>query len=399
LPALPALPILPGAALRRNVALDALVAAGVGITTAVVTSLVPAIARQAGLAPLGLAVIAAGPYIGNFLAAFAGRTGPHGIRGYAGLRVVGALLLIAIAIAPDPALISVAAAAFWIFMSFGAPFQTRLWGAMYPGRVRGRVIGTLGTVKAATAGVAAVAVGLLADRLGVPAAVSLAGVAGAVLGFAALGLRSAAPVPARPFSAREAFGALTSRPCLARLVLAQLVFGVGTIAATPLYALVFVDRLHLSLADVGAVAVVGGISTTVAYLAMGAVIDRHGHALALRAGALTGAASVACFALAGGIPVLWAAAILGGISAAGIDIGIQGAMSHHTPLVDRAAAMAGWNAATGPRGIVAPLLASAAVQAGLLDVTGALLLCVVPAFLGFLLYLLPDSSPARTPSP
>jgi len=209
---------------------------------------------------------------------------------------------------------------------------------------------------------------------------------------AALGLRSAAPVPARPFSAREAFGALTSRPGLARLVGAQLVFGLGTIAATPLYALVFVDRLHLPLADVGTVAVVGGISTTAAYLAMGAVIDRYGHALALQAGALTGAASVACFALAGGIPVLWAGAILGGVSAAGIDIGIQGAMSHHTPLADRAAAMAGWNAATGPRGIIAPLLASAAVQAGLLDVTGALLLCVVPAFLGFLLYLLPDGS-------
>jgi len=392
LPTVPRPALLPDATLRRNVALDALVAAGVGITTAVVTSLVPAIARQAGLAPLGLAVIAAGPFVGNVLAAFAGRTGPHGIRGYAGLRVVGALLLIAIAVAPDPALISVAAAAFWVFMSFGVPFQTRLWGAMYPGRVRGRVIGGLGTTRSAAAGVAAVAVGLLADRVGVPAAVSLAGVAGALLGFAALGLRSAAPVPTRPFSVREAFGSLTSRPRLARLVLAQLVFGLGTIAASPLYALVFVDRLHLSLADVGTVAVVGGIAMTVAYVAMGAVIDRYGHGLALRVGALAGAASVACFALAGGIPVLWAGAVLGGLSSAGIDIGIQGALSHHTPLADRAVAMAGWNAATGPRGIVAPLLASAAVQAGLLDVTGALLLCVVPAFLGFLLYLLPDGS-------
>jgi sugar phosphate permease len=137
------------------------------------------------------------------------------------------------------------------------------------------------------------------------------------------------------------------------------------------------------------------MSTMAAYLAMGAVIDHFGHGLALRLGALTGAASVACFALAGGIPVLWAGAILGGVSAAGIDIGIQGALSHHTPLADRAVAMAGWNAATGPRGIVAPLLASAAVQAGLLDVTGALLLCVVPAFLGFILYLLPDGSRPR----
>ncbi len=374
-------------ALRRNLAFDGAVAVSVGLTTAVAGSLVPAIARGAGLAPLGIAVMSAAPFLGNLLSAFAGRTGPHAIRGYAVLRVTSALLLVAIAVAPNPLLIAAFTSVFWLTLSFAAPFQTRLWGAMYPGEVRGSVIGILGMAKAAASVVGAFAVGAAADRLGVPAAIGLAGVLGGVFGAGAGMLRSARPLPARRYSAREAVRAMTGRRPLMRLITGQLVFGLGSIAAIPLFALVYVDRLHLSLGEVGTVAVLGGIATTVAYLAAGRLIDRRGHEVVLVLGAGTGAASLLCVALAPGLPLLWLGAVLGGLSNAGIDIGIQGAMFAHAPHADRAAAMAGWNAITGPRGIVAPLLASAAVQAGLLDVTGALLVCVVPAVLGTGVYV------------
>ena len=39
--------------------------------------------------------------------------------------------------------------------------------------------------------------------------------------------------------------------------------------------------------------------------------------------------------------------------------------------------MAGWNAITGARGIVAAFLMSALLQVGVVDVTGGLLLCAV----------------------
>ena len=83
------------------------------------------------------------------------------------------------------------------------------------------------------------------------------------------------------------------------------------------------------------------------------------------------------------------ASILGGLSNAAMDLGIQGAMAAHTPLSDRAAAMAGWNSLTGMRGMIAAMAASVAVQAGLVDVTTAL--AAVPRA--------GDPRPARLPRP
>ena len=199
-------------ALRRNLAFDVVVAMGYGLTVTVALSLIPTIARQAGLDPIGLAVMAAAPFVGNLLSAFAGRIGPQDVRGFAVLRVVSALLLLAVAFAPSAGLIVIAVGLFHLFLSFGTPFQTRLWGAMYPTRVRARALGVLGTARYAAAGIAAVAVGALADRFGVPLAVSLAGLVGAGFAAAAFALRSGQPLPTRRYSPREAVTTLTTRP-------------------------------------------------------------------------------------------------------------------------------------------------------------------------------------------
>ena len=53
--------------LRRNVSLDVAVALSIGLTTAVAGGLVPTIARQGGLPPIGLALMAASPFLGNLL--------------------------------------------------------------------------------------------------------------------------------------------------------------------------------------------------------------------------------------------------------------------------------------------------------------------------------------------
>lgn len=373
--------------IHRNLALDSVLAIGAGTTVAVAGGLLPSIARQAGLIPLGIALIAAAPYLGNLLSALSGRYGPQGVRGFAGLRVTGALLLVAVALAPDPTLIVLAVALFWLAWSFGVPFQTRLWGAIYPADIRGRAIGTLGMAKAGAAGVAALSVGVLADAFGAPIAVSAAGVVGAACALAALGLRAEGPLPSRSFSARDAVRALTSRPGLVRVVVAQAFFGGGQIAAAPLFALVYVDRLHLSLADIGLIAVLAAAATTTSYVAWGAFNDRRGYAIVLRGGALFGVIGLALYAIAPDVRVLWPAAVASGLSAAAIDVGIQGALTASTTLEDRGAAMAGWNGLTGARGVAMPLLATGLVQVHAVDLTTALLLCLVPAVVGLVLFL------------
>ena len=61
----------------RNLAFDLLAAVGVGVTISLVGALLPTIARRGGVDPIGLAALAAAPFIANLLGMFAGRVGPR----------------------------------------------------------------------------------------------------------------------------------------------------------------------------------------------------------------------------------------------------------------------------------------------------------------------------------
>ena len=255
----------------------------------------------------------------------------------------------------------------------------------------------MGTGKAAAAGLSAITVGFVADHAGAPLGLAMAGAVGALCAVAALGMRASFATEPRRYSAREAVRILSTQRALKRLVLAQALYGGGLIAASPLYALVYVDRLHLPLGSVGTIAVVAAIATTVSYVGWGMVVDRFGGHLALRAGSLLGAASLALYVVAPDLRLLWVAGLASGLAGAAIDLGIQGSIQKHVPLDDRAAAMAGWNALTGARGVAAPLLSSALVQSGLVDLTAGLALCLVPTLLGAILFLRTGPAPVSLP--
>ena len=123
---------------RRNLAV------GVGVTGALVGSLLPTISRRGGLEPLGLAALAATPFLANLLGVFAGRAGPRTTRQQAIVRGLGAAVLLLLPLAAVPAAVILVAMVFWLSLSFTAPFQLRLWGASYPARMRGRLVGFLG---------------------------------------------------------------------------------------------------------------------------------------------------------------------------------------------------------------------------------------------------------------
>jgi MFS transporter, DHA1 family, staphyloferrin B biosynthesis exporter len=373
-------------AIGRNLALDLVAAIGVGVTMALITALLPTIARRGGLEPLGLSALAAAPFVANFLGAFAGRVGPRSPRQLALIRGIGAGSLVLLFVVPSPAVMILVAVAFWVSLSLGGPFHLRLWGTMYPSRLRGRMVGVIGMGRAAAGALAAFIGGLLADRLGGPPAVAIAGVIGIACALAYSGLRARSDERAPGFSARDSIRALRERPVLARMALAQGFYGGGFIAAAPLYALVYVDRLDLSLADVGVIGILAAGSTTIAFPMWGAVADRFGALMALRIGGAIGLCALLAYAVAPHVAVLWLAALAAGIASASIEVGIAAVVSDQTPLVTRAAAMAGWNAFTGARGIVAAFLMSGLLQIGLVDVTTGLLLCAVSSAVGVALY-------------
>jgi MFS family permease len=368
--------------ISRNLSLDLVAAIGLGVAGALVSSLLPTIARRGGLEPLGLAVLAATPFLTNLLSIFSGRIGPQTARQFALLRMAGAGSLLVLLVVSPAAVIILVALAFWISVSFSSPFQLRLWGATYPARMRGRVVGFLGTGRAAAAAAAALVGGLLADQIGGPPAVALAGLVGAACSLAYWWFRASTAAAPVAYTPRESIAAMRDRPTLGRVALAQGFFGGGFIAAGPLFALVNVDRLNLSLADVGIIGVLTAVATTISFLIWGAVSDRVDVLAPMRFGSIIGLGGLIAYALAPGVAVLWLAAVAIGTANSSIEIGVAGVISAETPLASRAAAMSGWNAITGARGLVAPFLMSGLVQVGLLNVTTALLLCAAASGLG-----------------
>lgn len=371
----------------RNLALDLLVAVGMGVTMALVNAILPTVARRGGIEPVGLSALAAAPFVANLLGAFAGRWGPRTTFQLTVTRGIGAAsLLVLFLVPPAPVLVGVAVV-FWLSLSFGGPFHLRLWGAMYPARLRGRIVGILGMGRAAAGALAAFGGGVLADRIGGERAVAVAGLIGLLCAVGYVGLRAATAERPVSFSARDSVRALRERPLLGRIALAQGFYGGGLIAAAPLFALVHVDRLDLSLSDVGVIGILAAVATTAAFPVWGVVADRHGALRSLRLGSAIGLLSLVGYALAPSVAVLWIAAVAAGIGSASIDVGIAAAVSDQTPLSSRAAAMAGWNAITGARGIVAAFLMSALLQLGLVDVTVGLLLCAATSAVGVVLFV------------
>jgi MFS family permease len=373
-------------ALGRNLALDLVAATGVGVTMALITALLPTIARRGGLEPLGLSALAAAPFVANLLSAFAGRFGPRSSAQMALLRGGGAASLLLLFVMPTAPVMIAVAFIFWMSLSFGGPFHLRLWGVMYPARLVGRMVGFIGMGRAAAGAVAAFTGGVIADRLGGPSAVALAGVVGVACALAYAGLRSRSTERPPSFSARGSIRALRERPLLGKVALAQGFYGGGLIAAVPLYALVHVDRLDLRLSDVGVIGILAAVATTVSFPVWGAVADRHGGLWALRLGSGLGVIGLLGYAVAPHVAVLWVMAIGYGAASAAIDVGIASIVSDQTPLASRAAAMAGWNAITGARGIAAAFLMSALLQLGVVNITSGLLLCAASSAIGVVMF-------------
>ncbi len=105
------------------------------------------------------------------------------------------------------------------------------------------------------------------------------------------------------------------------------------------------------------------------------------------------------YVIAPDVALLWVAAVAAGAGSASIDVGIASVVSEHTSMSSRAPAMAGWNAITGARGIVAAFLMSALLQAGIVDVTTGLLLCAISSAIGVALYVRTGTDAAAATSP
>ena len=380
--------------LRRNLSLDVLASVGIGVTIAMVVSLLPSIAREAGMAPIVLALLAAVPFIANLLSAFGSRLSARSTLQLGLMRVLGAALILLVAFMPTAPVVVLVVFAFWLSLALGGPFHVRLWGQIYPAPARGRVLGLFGSARSAAVAIAAFAGGMLADSIGGFQAVAVMGTIGVVCITGYFGLRSSTNPILPSYTARSSFRVLLSNPVLRRVVVAHSFYGAGVVAAVPLFAMVHVDRLGLSMAQVGFIGVIGALVTTVSYPIWGVMVDRIGSLSALRLGTFLGLLAVVGYTIAPSPILLWVAAAAMGAAGAATDTAIVAILAEETSLEERGPALAGWNGTTGIWGIAAPLTMSLLVGAGILTVSAGLAIAAITTAMGVAMYLATDSRTA-----
>ena len=373
--------------LQRNLLFDLSSAVGVGVTMAIVGALLPASARQQGLGALGLAVLAALPFAANLLSLLAGRIGPRTPGQLALVRSAGSASLLLVFLFPQPLVIAVATFAFWASFALGVPLQQRLWSEMYPATERGRLIGIVGSGRFAAGTLALLAATLLVDGTTAGFLLVLVAGIGMVSALATSRLRLGSSEPIARFAVRDSLRTIATHPVLRRLTLAQLVFGAGLVAAPPLIALVYIDRLGLGLDQVAMAGLVLFGTRAVAIGPWGRVTGRVGGLRTAAIGSLIAVLSLIFFALAPDLTfVLIAAATLGAAGAA-IDVAWPVTIAEHAEPDAQSQAAAGLNAIMGARGLIVPFLMMVPISLGWLDVAGGLILSALVTFAGALLYL------------
>lgn len=376
--------------LRRNLSLDVLSAVGVGVMLAMTVSLLPSAARQAGMAPIVLALLAAVPYIANLLSAFGSRLGAHSTTQLGLMRIGGAAMILLVAFVPSAPVVVLAVFVFWLSLALGGPFHVRVWGSIYPAHARGRILGLFGSARSAALATAAFVGGMLADQIGGFNAIAVITTIGVVASTGYLGLRSSTTPQLPAYTARSSFSTLLGKPVLRRVVIAHGFYGAGVVAAVPLFAMVHVDRLHLSMGEVGVIGVIGAIVTTVTYPVWGVMVDRIGSLAALRLGTILGLAAIVGYLVAPNVAFLWVAAAAMGAAGAASDTAIVAILSEETTLEERGAALAGWNGTTGVWGIASPLAMSLLLGLGVITVVQGLAIAAFLSLIGVGLYLATD---------
>jgi MFS family permease len=353
----------------RNFAFDASGAVGTGLFNALVGGFLAVIARREGAEPLLLAALAAAPFAANMLSIFSGFWMPgdrYRVRYVATLLVLGRAMFLPAVLTTGPVALLAMGFGMWLTQAIVAPQQVDIWRGTYPQRLRARVLGYLRVIQSASAIVAAPLGGLLIDRLG-PGALLSMGAGLGMLGAAGYSQVRPAPVAAanQRFTPLESLRVLREQPAYRGLVAAWVVWGLGSFMAAPLYALVLVDRFQAGYAEVGVLQLVGAASGLLAYLFLGQYLDRRGGFGATPLGFLMAALVPVVYMLAPSLPLLAVAFVLQSVGTSVFDLGWQVALVSRVSDEHRLRYQAAHTSITGVRGVAAPFLGSLAIGLGL----------------------------------
>ncbi len=265
------------ARVRRNFRIDLFGGIGAGAFVAVLIAFMPIVVRRMGGSTTDVAIVVAGPFIGNLCAPLFSYLLAHlpPVRVVASTSALARVVFgLSVLIAATPVALAITSVAFWVMTVANISAYTALMGGIYPDRERASAMGYV-RVGASVAGIASAAVaGGLIDVVPaqwVFAAAALVSLPGSLAFFA---VRYDGPAaPARP-SAGAIARSVWSDTRYRKLLLAFTIFGTGNLMNFAVFPIMLVDHFDVSNAFVGTLAVVQSATQIVAYPLIGRFIDR-----------------------------------------------------------------------------------------------------------------------------
>jgi MFS family permease len=355
------------AELRRNFSFEAVGAVGTGLFNALVVNFLPVIARREGADPLLLAVLSSAPYAANSLGVFTGfwMPGEHRRVAYvAVLLIVGRVLFLGSLWTTGPIALVAMAFGMYLTLAIASPLQIDIWRGTYPQRLMGRILGYLRVLQTGASAVAAPFGGLLIERFGDGPMLGLGASLGIVTAVVYSRVRSLPVNSSLRFSPAASLHVLIEQPTYRRLVAAWVVWGFGSMMATPLYALVLVDRFQASYADVGLLQLAGALSGLLAYFALGHYLDRKGGFGVTPLGMLVTGVVPLAYLISPGLSFLALPYILLGVGNSAVDLGWQLAIVARVSDEHRLRYIAAHTSITGIRGFIAPFAGALVLSLG-----------------------------------
>jgi len=382
---------------RRNMYMELLASLAYGIFYAAAIQYIPVVLRRLGASSELLALYTAQTYLGSILTSLSivlmRRRRPQSFVTVCWLLARSLFLLFALVTQTHWLL--VLTAFFWLLEAFPSPGYTRIIQVIYPERVRGQILSVVRLGMVAAVLVATPLAGWALDLLSYRVLFPVAGVMGitATLIFSRLRVDEG-PLPPRETRSVTSLWQLVrhNRPFAIHL-LSFAVYGMGGLLGYPLYAIVQVDRLHLSYTEIGFLGVGQSAAWLVGFLIWGRLVDRKGGLPVLRLNQLISVVVPLAYLWATDGWMLLPAFIVQGLINAGVDIGLISTciqLAEKEKVVEYAAVQA---TVVGLRGMITPFLGALLLRLGVID-TQIFALGAGLIFLSWLILLAVQGMPA-----
>lgn len=356
-------------AVRANLHIELLSAISYGIFFAASLTFFPVILRRLGATPFELALYVVFSYAGQVLSPL----GLTLLRRVSPLRFaviawsIGRGLLILGAFLADAPWLLALAALFWIAEALPSPAYSRIMQEIYPLRYRGRAMSGVRIGVAIVVLVATPIAGWALDQVGHRPLFALAAVFGVASGVIFLRVRplTEAAEPAHSPALRTLLPILRRDRRFALYLLVLAVYGFGAVMVLPLYPLIQVSRLQLSYTTIGYLSLVQSFFWLLGFFAWGRLLDRYGPLWVLRLSILLVTFIPLTYIWAGNAWTLLPAFILQGLVQGGFELGATGGsidLAAPGHVLEYAALQ---TTTIGARGMLAPLLGTLLLGAGL----------------------------------